>query len=72
MYWCLDCGKINVIAGGRRWCGLVYLGTQLLLICQHLQYSVITEINIVATVTGVTIVEMNLTPVEDWEVIGTD
>ena len=65
MYQCRDCGLINVIAGGRGCCGLVYLGTQTLLFHQHLQYSVITDINIVTTVTGVTIVEINLTPLED-------
>ena len=53
-------------------CGLVYLGRQLFLFHQHLQYGVITEINVITTVTEVTIMDMNLTPLEDQEVIGTD
>ena len=72
LYWCWDCCQINVIAGGRGCCGLVYLGTQPFLFCQHLQYSVITEINIITTVTGITIMGMNLTPLEDQEVIAPD
>ena len=54
------------------YCGLVYSGTQLFLFHKHLQYSVITEINIIIPVTGVPIVEMNLTLLNDWEVIGID
>ena len=69
---CWDCCQINVIAGNGGCCSLVYLGTQPFLFCQHLLHSVITEINIITTVTGVTIMEMNLTPLEDQEVIGTD
>ena len=59
-----------LVVGG--WCGLVYLGTQPYLFCQHLQYSVIIDIDITITVTGATIVEMNLILSEDQEVFGTD
>ena len=63
---------MNVIAGGSGCCGLVYLGIEPFLFHQHLQYSIITEIKIITTVTGATIMEMNLTPLEDPEVFGTD
>ena len=62
---------MNVIAGCRGCGGLVYLDSQPFLFCQNLQYSVITETNVITTVTGVTIMVMNLTPVEDQAVIGT-
>ena len=57
---------------GGRCSGLFYLGTQPFLFCQHLQYSIITEINMIITVTGVIIVKMNLTPVDNQEVTGID
>ena len=65
-----------MIVGGRKvlWSsiGLVYLGTQPFLFHQHLQYSVITEINMIITVTEVPTVEMNLTPLKCQGVIGID
>ena len=50
----------------------MYLGTHPFSFCQHLQYSVITKINMITTVTEVTIVEMNLILMECQDVIGTD
>ena len=50
----------------------MYLGTQPFLFHQHLQYRVITEINIITTGTDVTIVEINLTPLEAQEILGID
>ena len=39
---------------------------------RYLQYSVITKINMIITVTGVPLIEMNLTLSDDQEVIGID
>ena len=50
----------------------VFRYTTILIPCQNLQYSVITEINMIITVTEVTILEMNLTLSEDQEVLGID
>ena len=70
--WLTMACQIDVITGGWGWCGLVYLSIQLYLFCQHLQYSVIIDINITVTVTGVSIVEMKLTLSEGQEVLETD
>ena len=72
MDWCGDSCQIDIIARGRGVLWSVYLGAQLFAFCQYLQYSVITKIYMNITVTGVTIVEMNLTLSEDQEVLGID
>ena len=64
-----DCCQIDVITGGWGWCGLVYSGTQLYLFYQHLQYSMIIDIDITITDTGV---NMNLILPEDQEILGAD
>ena len=42
-------------------CGLVLLGTQPYLFCQHLQYSVTANITIITTVIGVNMVGIIVT-----------
>ena len=50
----------------------MYLGTQPYLLCQHLQYTVITKITMNTTVIGVNMVGIILTIWEDQWVIGID
>ena len=51
-------------------CGLVHLGPQLYLFCQHVQYSVTINITIIITVIGVSMVGIIVTTWADQWIIG--
>ena len=59
------------LLGVRGCCGLVYLGTQQYFF-HHVQYRVITKINMITTVIGVNLVGIILTIWGDQWVIGID